>query len=248
MKQYIGPERPLHTAYNFSLFTQGFNGDQLAQVLRDFEHRVPTGTPTWALGNHDVVRYITRFRTEDQWQRSAKCFLTFLFCLRGHLSLFQGDELALEEATIPYAKMQDPFGLAFYPEFPGRDGCRTPLPWVRQRAGIEPWLPIPDSHLEKCIEVQQLDPNSVLRFTKKLIAWRKANPWLVSAPLQVLSSTPSTLVLQRALPQGDPFVLAINGSSEIQKISAPESVSLPPLSFRCWNASGTGFPLESEGL
>ncbi|MES3036860.1 MAG: alpha-amylase family glycosyl hydrolase [Bdellovibrionota bacterium] len=98
---------------NFSLFKDQFNGEDFGRMLSEFEAAVPTGNPSWALGNHDVPRFISRFRAENGWPLSAKCFLFFLFCLRGNVILYQGDELGLSEAEIPFELMQDPFGIEF---------------------------------------------------------------------------------------------------------------------------------------
>ena len=53
--------------------------------------------------------------------------LTALVCsLRGSVCIFQGEELGLGEAEVPYEALRDPYGIAFWPHFKGRDGCRTP--------------------------------------------------------------------------------------------------------------------------
>jgi alpha-glucosidase len=242
MQQYLGPGRPLHTAYNFSLFTQGFNGRTVAEVLSEIEQRLPEGLPTWALGNHDVARFVSRYESETEWQKSAKCFLTFLFCLRGNVIVYQGDELGLEQAPIRFEEMQDPFGIAFYPEFQGRDGCRTPLPWLAERTGSPGWLPTPESHRRKAIGVQDKDPHSVLNFTRRLIRWRQDNPWLRTAPLEVFSATDATLVLRRRISATEDFVVAINGSAQSQIVASIEgTVTLPPFCFKTWGAAGPEF-------
>ncbi len=58
----------------------------------------------------------------------------------------------------------------------GRDGCRTPIVWDAQkpfgdfsRAGA--WLPLANEHFSKCVNAQQRDPNSVLRFYQTFLKW-----------------------------------------------------------------------------
>ncbi|MCP6156769.1 hypothetical protein NL403_26865, partial [Klebsiella pneumoniae] len=72
--------------------------------------------------------------------------------LPGTLCLYQGEELGLPQVELDLDDLRDPFGMAFWPEFPGRDGCRTPMPWIggARHAGFtdagKPWLPVPEAH------------------------------------------------------------------------------------------------------
>ena len=43
--------------------------------------------------------------------------------------MYQGEELGLGEASVAFEDLQDPYGITFWPNFKGRDGCRTPMPW-----------------------------------------------------------------------------------------------------------------------
>ena len=104
--------------------------------------------------------------------------LTALICaLRGSVCVFQGEELGLGEADVPYEALRDPYGIAFWPAFKGRDGCRTPMPWdSSERAGFssgEPWLPVPAQHLALSVAAQERDPTSALHGFRRLLAWRK---------------------------------------------------------------------------
>ena len=51
--------------------------------------------------------------------------------LRGSVCIYQGEELGFNEADIAFEDLQDPYGVRFWPEFKGRDGCRTPMVWDR---------------------------------------------------------------------------------------------------------------------
>ncbi len=48
---------------------------------------------------------------------------------RGSVCIYEGEELGLTEADIAFEDLQDPYGIQFWPEFKGRDGCRTPMVW-----------------------------------------------------------------------------------------------------------------------
>jgi alpha-glucosidase len=50
--------------------------------------------------------------------------------LRGSVCLYQGEELGLTEADVAFEDLQDPYGIQFWPNYKGRDGCRTPMAWI----------------------------------------------------------------------------------------------------------------------
>lgn len=81
----------------------------------------------WATGNHDVRRVVSRWGDGRVGPGFAKFVLALVATLRGSMCRYQGDELGLTEAEIPFERLRDPFGIAFWPEYRGRDGCRTPL-------------------------------------------------------------------------------------------------------------------------
>ena len=67
------------------------------------------------------MRHITRWGLTDA---ATRAYATLLLCLRGSVCLYQGEELGLPEADIGFDDLQDPYGIEFWPEFKGRDGCR----------------------------------------------------------------------------------------------------------------------------
>ena len=60
-----------------------------------------------------------------------KVVSALLMSLRGSVCLYQGEELGLGEAELLFEDLRDPYGIRFWPEFKGRDGCRTPMVWNR---------------------------------------------------------------------------------------------------------------------
>jgi alpha-glucosidase len=149
--------------------------------------------------------------------------------LRGSVCVFQGEELGLAEADVPFEALRDPYGIAFWPTFKGRDGCRTPLPWdSTERAGfssVAPWLPVPEQHLPLSFAAQERDKSSALQGFRRLLEWRKTMPLLIHGDIEFLASTESVLAFRRFDAYG--AVLAAFNLSGV-----PASVSLPGLSVR----------------
>ena len=102
---------------------------------------------------------MTRWGGANPPEDLAKLLIALLLSLRGSVCIYQGEELGLTEADIPFEKLQDPYGIAFWPEFKGRDGCRTPMPWTAQEkfggfSNVEPWLRFPEVHRVHAVDVQ----------------------------------------------------------------------------------------------
>ncbi|PKM41855.1 MAG: alpha-glucosidase, partial [Gammaproteobacteria bacterium HGW-Gammaproteobacteria-1] len=175
-------ERGLHMAYSFELLTDDFSAAHFRNTLRTLEAAMPHGWPCWSISNHDVRRVISRWGGEQYNSKLASLFTALLCSLRGSACIYQGEELGLSEADVPYEALQDPYGKNFWPTFKGRDGCRTPMPWDDSAgAGFStgtPWLPIPDAHRARSVAMQEADPDSVLHSFRHFMHWRKSQPCL----------------------------------------------------------------------
>jgi alpha-glucosidase len=169
------------------------------------------GWPSWSLSNHDVIRFPTRLADEDR--ERSKLMLALLLALRGTAFLYQGDELGLPHADVPYERLRDPEAIAFWPSGIGRDGARTPMPWRRgaNMAGFtdapDAWLPLDPRHAECAVDVQESDPDSVLAFTRQLIALRKSSAALREGKFLALDGPDSLLAFERC--NGDERVLCL---------------------------------------
>jgi alpha-glucosidase len=191
-----GPGR-LHMAYTLAPLRAGFGVEEARALIAAAAH--PHGWPCWSFSNHDVVRAATRWGPEGRPDpRMTKLLLALLLTLRGSVALYQGEELGLPEAELPFEALRDPFGRSFWPEFRGRDGARTPMPWTGEGAAAgfssgTPWLPVPEPHRALAVERQEADPDSPLRFTRALLALRRATSALVTGDLVPLD-LPAPLV------------------------------------------------------
>ncbi|WP_284375461.1 alpha-glucosidase [Amylibacter marinus] len=154
---------------------------RIAEVLQTVDELAADGWACWAFSNHDVMRHASRWNLSDAAQR---VFATLLMCLRGSVCIYQGEELGLPEADVPFSALQDPYGIEFWPEFKGRDGCRTPMVWDQsgENAGFStsntPWLPVSKEHLKSSVAAQEDAPDAVLHHYRRAIALRSEHPAL----------------------------------------------------------------------
>lgn len=203
--EYVSGNKKLHMAYNSSLMNdEPLSYEKMHQLITRVEELFADGVICWTAGTHDFPRLKSRWRKyqiDDHFTEEAfdHMFAALIIALRGSCCLYQGDELGLTQAHIPFEKMQDPFGIAGYPSILGRDGSRTPMPWFKEdyNAGFstakEPWLPIPEEHLSYAVDTQEPNPNSLLNKYRRLIHWRKQQLALLWGDLTLLD-TPEPLL------------------------------------------------------
>ncbi len=201
MAEYTHDER-LHMGYSFELLTDDFSAAHIRHTVQNLEHKMPHGWPCWAISNHDSMRVLTRWAGAGAPPRAAAQFTALACSLRGSVCVYQGEELALPEADVPYESLQDPYGIAFWPNFKGRDGCRTPIPWRDAEHGAftagTPWLPIAAEHRHLNVQAQDADPASALNGFRRFMHWRKQQPALLRGEIRFLETAAPILAFTRS--------------------------------------------------
>ncbi|MCA8884687.1 MAG: DUF3459 domain-containing protein [Rhodobacteraceae bacterium] len=222
--EYTAGNDLLHMCYGFEFLSNVYpTGRAVAAVLEKFERVAPDSWACWAFSNHDVVRHSSRWNLGEEARR---VYAALLMSLRGSVCLYQGEELGLTEAYVPYEDLQDPYGKRFWPKFKGRDGCRTPLPWVSDThnggfSDAKPWLPVAVEHLTRAVTAQDQDPTSTLDFYRNMLAFRKAHAALRKGGLKILTAEDHFLSLLRSH-NGVQVFCAFNLSNAAQPLEFPE--------------------------
>ncbi|MEX2659241.1 MAG: alpha-amylase family glycosyl hydrolase, partial [Acidimicrobiales bacterium] len=162
--EYYGDGDELHLAFNFPPLYTEWRADAWRRRIDEVVEHVEAvgGWPTWVLSNHDNARHRTRYGSEAR----ARAAALLLLGLRGTPFVYAGEELGLEDASIPPEREVDPGG---------RDGCRAPIPWTPAPDhgwGPDPWLPFPPDAGARSAEFQRDDPGSVLHLYQRLLAAR----------------------------------------------------------------------------
>jgi alpha-glucosidase len=210
-------DRRLHMGYSFELLTEDCSAGYIRATVEALEARMTEGWPCWAISNHDVQRAVTRWGGAKASEALARQLVALVCSLRGSVCLYQGEELGLPEAVVPFEALQDPYGKAFWPTFKGRDGCRTPMPWDgSEHAGfseVPAWLPVPESHRQGSVAMQEAQPDSVLNATRAFLAWRKTQAALVTGSIVFLDAPEPLLAFVREL-DGERLLVVFNLSAE----------------------------------
>ncbi|ATC86803.1 alpha-glucosidase family protein [Pseudoalteromonas arctica] len=230
MAQYTQGGDKLHMGYSFELLTNDYSSEYIRTTVQTLEQRMTEGWPCWAFSNHDVERVASRWSENGEINpQQCKMLTALLASLRGSVCMYQGEELGLGEASVAFEDLQDPYGITFWPNFKGRDGCRTPMPWEQAdspHAGfsdVKPWLPVDDAHKQQSVAVQTNDSNSILNAYREFMAWRKSQTVLLEGDIEFIETPEPVLAFYRTL--GPQKMLCIfNLSSQQTSIDMPTSI------------------------
>lgn len=223
---YGSGEDELNLAFNFAFVHEPLEAEALRTVVEATEALLPESAwPVWTASNHDVPRFPTRWCDGDE--RLGRCVLVALLTLRGTPVLYYGDELLLERVDLPHEALRDAVGLRGWPDEPGRDGNRTPMPWEPgdghgfTRPGVRPWLPF-GVHEERTVAEQRNDPDSALRLTRDLLALRRSRADLRSGGYASVPAPASVWAWRR----GERTAVAVNLSKEPVELALAGTILL----------------------
>ena len=227
MAEYTSGGDKLHMAYSFDLLTEQNDSAHIRKTVETIEASMTDGWPCWAVGNHDVTRVATRWQAHSTAQ--VKQIMALLLTLRGSVCIYQGEELGLSEAELAYEDLVDPYGINFWPEYKGRDGCRTPMAWHHGEvnAGFSqgrPWLPVYDAHIGAAVSRQEDTDDSVLKAYREFLGWRRQQPVLREGHIQFYPSPENTLLFLREH-QGEQLLVALNMTETAVSLESPLSAA-----------------------
>jgi glycosidase len=174
-------------------------------------------------GNHDISR-IRQGRSVEE----LKVAYVLLFTLPGLPCIYYGDEIGMNQVA----------GLASKEGGYGRTGARTPMQWNDEKnAGFSSapaerlYLPIDPAEDRPTVTAQEDDPDSLLNFTRSLLALRRRLPVLgPDAGFQPLSTGERgyPFVFLRVLGE-EKCLIVVNPGAEPAETVMEESFTSPAL-------------------
>jgi alpha-glucosidase len=217
--EYTSGGDKVHMCYAFEFLAPDPLTPKFVRDTQEKFGRVASdGWACWAFSNHDVVRHISRWGAGvTDHIAHGKMLAGLLMSLRGSVCIYQGEELGLEEADLAYEDLQDPYGIQFWPDFKGRDGCRTPMVWsgTEKNGGFsdaKPWLPVPAAHLPRAVDLEEADAGSLLNHYKAFVAFRKKHPALAKGDITFEIADENVLAFTRK--HGNEILLCVFNMTE----------------------------------
>ena len=221
--EYTSGDKRIHMCYAFEFLENNPATAQLVKTVFDkMDREAPNGWPCWAFSNHDVERMTSRWNLNTL---SRYTYAMLLHTIRGSVCIYQGEELGLMDSVVSFEDLRDPYGIEFWPEYKGRDGCRTPMVWQANavNAGFstgKPWLPVCTEQSQQAVDIQESDEDSLLKFFRKAIALRKSFPVLQSGK-QISMEAKGELLSFIREDDSNCLYCAFNLSDEVLEFSLP---------------------------
>ncbi|GAB5507525.1 MAG: alpha glucosidase [Rhizobiaceae bacterium] len=228
---YTSGDDGVHMCYAFDFLSpQKISAQKVQTVLEKFDETAADGWSCWAFSNHDVMRHASRW-AEGELDREAylKIVFAMMAALRGSVCLYQGEEVGLTEAELAFEDLHDPYGIRFWPEFKGRDGCRTPMVWDsgEPNAGFstgKPWLPVPADHITHAVNTQSGVEGSVLEHYRRILAFRAEHHSLLKGEIEFLATTGDAVAFIRRS-EAEKLLCAFNLGSDAAEIALGDDIS-----------------------
>ncbi len=203
MAEYTRGDDRLHMAYSFDMLGMEYSAAHFRSRIEDFFAGAPDGWPCWSFSNHDVARHVSRWLPHAREPNVlAKQAAAMLLSFRGSVCLYQGEELGLTETELTFEELTDPPGIAHWPDYKGRDGCRTPIPWEQGNdysgfSTARPWLPIKEPQARMNVADQSNDPQAPLAFYRDMLIFRRRRPVLREAQIRFFDTDEPVLAYSR---------------------------------------------------
>ena len=204
--QYTQSEKRFSQAYSFTLLASNMSKAPVLSAVSYVESIIGDGWMCWATSNHDFARPVSRIAPPEGLEKHAALMNMALgLSLRGSYCMFQGEELGLPQAQLTFDQLRDPYDIALYPEHAGRDGSRTPMPWVENapQAGFstaaQTWLPIPADHYPLSVDAQERDIHSTLHHYRRFLAFRNHSEILKTGDIDLIDAPGHVMVFERSI-------------------------------------------------
>ncbi|MCG8510388.1 MAG: alpha-glucosidase family protein [Rhodospirillales bacterium] len=231
--EYTAPGR-VHMCYGFDFLNGPLSAEFFAETIADYDRNVRDGWTCWSFSNHDRPRHASRWAPDPSDRDAvARLSVVLLGCLRGTVCVYQGEELGLGEADIAFEDLQDPYGITFWPDVKGRDGCRTPMPWEAgaTHGGFsesKPWLPLGAGHPPLSVSEQRGDENSMLAHYRRFLTFRREHLALIRGEIDIISTVGDVLAINRR--DGDENLICVfNLSPRSSQWEIPAEMTLTPV-------------------
>ncbi|MDR2732006.1 MAG: alpha-glucosidase [Fibromonadaceae bacterium] len=211
----------LHLVFDFSLVFTLWRASGYYKTITNYYQNIPeSGWPCFFLSNHDIGRSIKRLLWERNKYAKAKLHAVLLLTLKGTPFIYYGDEIGMENVSIPKHHIRDLYGRLLYPFFGGRDRARTPMQWSdKPNAGFSkqtPWLPVSENYT--AINVKT-DGASILSIYKALLALRKQYETLQKGDITFLDKGENNVLAYSRKHGQEEIIVLLNFSNRKKRYS-----------------------------
>lgn len=165
--EFSGPGR-LNAGYTTDMPENG--GD--AKTVADMIERADLQRLVGWLTSHDQPR-------QSYGATKAAAQAVLMAVLPGPWLIYQGEEWGLSQPDLAKDEVTDPLDLLYWPDGPGREGSRVPMPWDAKAPDYgfgsgKPWLPM---RWDRAALTRAQAPGGIAETYRRVIALRRDLGW-----------------------------------------------------------------------
>jgi len=197
--------------------------------------------------NHDQPRSVNHFLPDGaDPKKAAKDIAAVLMTLRGTPFIYQGQELGMTNVSwndinnyddisshgqykIALSEGFKPDEAMKFVKYFSRDNARTPMQWNNKaNAGFSPenvktWLPVNENYKTINAEAEEKDPDSVLKFYRKLSALRKNHEALIAGDYkEIFADSEEIFAFERSL-NDEKIITIVNFT--LKPVKVPDEIA-----------------------
>jgi alpha-glucosidase len=189
-------------------------------LTRYFSVIPDSGRVSICFSNHDQSRLVSRYG-EDK----ARLITLLQMTLPGMPVMYYGDEIGMEDVSIPTALLKDKFEKTG--DSGGRDPQRTPMQWddspLAGFTSTTPWLPVGPSTVTHNVVSELHDSDSWLRLYRKLLELRN-DAVMRQGSFEVVGAGSGYVLAYKRELGGNSYYVICNFAAAMQIVELPVSV------------------------
>ncbi len=183
--------------FKVDMIRRPFNLVKMKKAFSDWQYKLAgRGWNALYIENHDHPRIISRYGSEKYRVESGKMLAAMYILQKGTPFIYQGQEIGMTNMRLPELDMYKDVNtfnaarilsrlyskkkvLSIIQEGT-RENARSPMQWnAEANAGFttgRPWFFVNGNYRSINVEAAEADPDSILHFYRKLLAFRRGSP------------------------------------------------------------------------
>ena len=240
---------------------------KMKKAFSDWQYKLAgRGWNALYIENHDHPRIISRYGSEKYRVESGKMLAVMYMLQRGTPFIYQGQEIGMTNSPLPElgmyrdvmtfntarmaSKILPKNKVLELVQKSSRENSRTPMQWSdAANAGFssaEPWFPVNGNYLEVNAAAQEDDPDSLLNFYRRLIAYRRKSPVVLYGDYKEYFPDDKNFYVYERRYLGKRLLVICSFSSDMLRFNAPDEMDLTKWELELSNyeycfAIGNGF-------
>ena len=247
LDEMIGFSHMEADCFKTDMLRRPFNLVKMKRAFSQWQYKLQgRGWNALYLENHDHPRIISRYGSEKYRVESGKMLAAMYMLQRGTPFIYQGQEIGMTNMPLPeldmyrdvmthnaariLSRLMPQKKVLSIIQQSSRENARSPMQWDDgPNAGFttgRPWFYVNGNYYEVNVRAEEEDPNSILHFYRRLIAFRKATPVVLRGDYREFYPRDKNFYVYERRYFEQRLLVVCSFSSELQRFNAPDEIAL----------------------